>query len=241
MIFVKIKNFLKRFLKLIKRKILFLDFLLLPLQALWETIYLVRNLPADSHVIDINSNSSFGWQVTTMAYAKEIYKNEKILNLQLCSNRTNKVIYKTFGSNFSQILYSPWSFRLKYRRGLDTAGSQDRALTRTTGQESRATQGQLLAGQERQIGQRGQQERAAIRTTGQETRGIRRTEGQQTRLTAAEQGRQQRAGIRTTGIEERAGTRERGREQRMTDLQQEMFRRYKENRDFEQATGSYRV
>ena len=47
--------------------------------------------------------------------------------------------------------------------------------------------------------------------------------------------------IRTTGQEERAGTRERGREQRMTDLQQEMFRRYKENRDFEQATGSYRV
>ena len=27
----------------------------------------------------------------------------------------------------------------------------------------------------------------------------------------------------------------------VTDLQQEMFRRYKENRDFEQATGSYRV
>ena len=60
-------------------------------------------------------------------------------------------------------------------------------------------------------------------------------------MTAAEQGRQQRANIRTTGIEERAGTRERGREQRATDLQQEMFRRYKENRDFEQATGSYRV
>ena len=71
-------------------------------------------------------------------------------------------------------------------------------------------------------------------------------------MTSAEQGRQQRAGIRTTGIEERAGTRETGREQRATvsrsaqeqratDLQQEMFRRYKENRDYEQATGSYRV
>ena len=46
---------------------------------------------------------------------------------------------------------------------------------------------------------------------------------------------------RETGQQERAGTRERGREQRRTDLQQEMFRRYKENRDFEQATGSYRV
>ena len=54
-------------------------------------------------------------------------------------------------------------------------------------------------------------------------------------------GIESRAGIRTTGEQERAGTRERGREQRATDLQQEMFRRYKENRDFEQATGSYRV
>jgi hypothetical protein len=54
-------------------------------------------------------------------------------------------------------------------------------------------------------------------------------------------GIEQRALTRETGQQERAGTRERGREQRATDLQQEMFRRYKENRDFEQATGSYRV
>ena len=44
-----------------------------------------------------------------------------------------------------------------------------------------------------------------------------------------------------TGEEERAGISRRAQEQRTTDLQQEMFRRYKENRDFEQATGSYRV
>ena len=54
-------------------------------------------------------------------------------------------------------------------------------------------------------------------------------------------GIEQRALTRETGQQERAGTRDRGREQRATDLQQEMFRRYKENRDFEQATGSYRV
>ena len=54
-------------------------------------------------------------------------------------------------------------------------------------------------------------------------------------------GIEQRALTRETGQQERAGTRERGREHRATDLQQEMFRRYKENRDFEQATGSYRV
>ncbi len=119
MIFSKKNFFLNSFLIFIKRKILFFDFLFLPLQAFWETIYLLRNLPSESHVIIINSNSSFGWQVLTMAYARDIYKNEKILNLQLCSNRTNKVIYKTFGSNFSQLLYSPWSFRLHYRRALD--------------------------------------------------------------------------------------------------------------------------
>ena len=69
------------------------------------------------------------------------------------------------------------------------------------------TQGQLLSGQERQIGLRGQEERRTVAATGTE----------------------QRAGIRETGSE-----------QRFTALQQEMFRRYKENRDFEQAQSQYR-
>ena len=119
---------------------------------------------------------------------------------------------------------------LEYRKGLETAGSQDRL-----------TQADLLAGQERQIGLRGQEERAAIRETGAETRQLRETEGAQQRLgiettgaqerlSEAERGRQQRLGIETTGAQ-----------QRKTNLQQEMFRRYKENRDFEQATAARRV
>ena len=79
---------------------------------------------------------------------------------------------------------------------------------RTTGAQQRLTQGQLLAGQERQIGLRGVEERLGI----------------------AESGRQQRAGIRETGTEAR-----------LTALQQEMFRRYKENRDYEQAQSQYRA
>ena len=54
--------------------------------------------------------------------------------------------------------------------------------------------------------------------------------GEQERLSEARRGQEQRAGIRTTGEQ-----------QRISDLQREMFRRYKENRDFEQARGSYRV
>ena len=61
--------------------------------------------------------------------------------------------------------------------------------------------------------------RKTIGTTGEETRKTRRVEGE----------------------EQRAGIRETGRETRTTDLQREMFRRYKENRDFEQAQDQYRT
>ena len=54
-------------------------------------------------------------------------------------------------------------------------------------------------------------------------------------------GREERRGMRTRGAQDRRTISRSAQEQRATDLQQEMFRRYKENRDFEQATGSYRV
>ena len=65
---------------------------------------------------------------------------------------------------------------------------------------------------------RGEQERATIGTTGAETRRTRETEGEQRRET-----------IGKTGEETRA-----------TNLQQEQFRRYKENRDFQQAKSAYK-
>lgn len=72
---------------------------------------------------------------------------------------------------------------------------------------------------------------------------IRRTQavGSETRLGQKVAGEEERAGIRTTGEEARAGIRATGTEQRISGLQQEMFRRYKENRDYEQAQQQYRA
>jgi hypothetical protein len=97
-------------------------------------------------------------------------------------------------------------------------GEQERKTVAATGQEQRLTQKQLLAGQERQIGMRGTEQRAAIATTGTE----------------------QRATERTRGEEQRAAIRETGGEQRTTEKQRELFRRYKENRDYDQSRQAYK-
>ena len=76
---------------------------------------------------------------------------------------------------------------------------------------------------------RGEQERATFGTTGAETRRTRETEGAQTRLTRETEGQQRRETIRKTAEETRA-----------TNLQQEQFRRYKENRDFQQSRDAYK-
>ena len=76
---------------------------------------------------------------------------------------------------------------------------------------------------------RGEQERATAATTGAETRRTRETEGAQTRLTRETEGQQRRETIGKTGEETRA-----------TNLQQEQFRRYKENRDYQQSRDAYK-
>ena len=64
--------------------------------------------------------------------------------------------------------------------------------------------------------------------------------GQDIRRTQAV-GAETRLGQQVAGEEERAGIRETGSEQRQTNLQSEMFRRYKEDRDYQQAQRQYRV
>ena len=76
---------------------------------------------------------------------------------------------------------------------------------------------------------KGAEERATIGTTGTETRRTRETEGAQTRLTRETEGQQRRETIGKTAEETRA-----------TNLQQEQFRRYKENRDFQQSRDAYK-
>ena len=80
-----------------------------------------------------------------------------------------------------------------------------------------------------------------IAKTAEENRALQRVAGQEARAQTAETGLQYRRGLETAGQEDRALTRETGKEQRTTDLQREMFRRYKENRDFEQAQDQYRT
>ena len=130
---------------------------------------------------------------------------------------------------------------LETRKALETAGIQDRLLREAAGQQDRLTQADLLSGQERQIGLRGQEERAAIRETGTETRQLRETEGAQQRLGIETTGAQERLSEAVRGRQQRLGIETTGTQQRKTNLQQAMFRRYKENRDFEQAQALYRA
>jgi hypothetical protein len=98
-----------------------------------------------------------------------------------------------------------------------------------TGREQRLTQGQLLAGQERQIGLTGQEQRKSLETTGAEQR-----------LTQAQLLAGQERQIGLTGQEQRATIGKTGEIQQLINLQQEMFRRYKEERDYAQSRSAYR-
>jgi len=130
-------------------------------------------------------------------------------------------------------------------------GAEERLLSETRGQQERLT-----------TGERGKQERLTTQTRGAEERLTTATRGQQERLTVGERGSQtrqtqaqllagqerqiglrgteERATTRTRGQEQRAGIRESGSEARRTALQQEQFRRYKENRDFQQSRDAYK-
>ena len=76
--------------------------------------------------------------------------------------------------------------------------------------------------------------------TGQDLRRY-RARGAEERLLSETKGEQERATTQTRGQEQRATVGKTAEETRATNLQQEQFRRYKENRDFQQARGAMRV
>lgn len=80
-----------------------------------------------------------------------------------------------------------------------------------------------------------------VQATGAESRLGQQVAGEQEREGIRTTGEQSREGMRVSGEESRAGIRATGTEQRISGLQQEMFRRYKENRDYEQAQQQYRA
>ena len=110
------------------------------------------------------------------------------------------------------------------------SGEQNR-LNMETGANLDRINEEFYTGQDlRRYRARGAEERLLKETEGEQTRATRETEGAQERLTTQTRGQEQRATVGKTAEE----TRE-------TNLQQEQFRRYKENRDYQQARGSARV
>ena len=116
------------------------------------------------------------------------------------------------------------------RLGQMLGGEEQRKSARVAGQEQRA-------GYEEEYTQR----RALRRVEGEEQRAGQEEAGFQQRSSARVAGEEQRAGIETTGAQNRASRRVEGEEVRETDLQREMFRRYKESRDYGQAQSAYKA
>ena len=109
------------------------------------------------------------------------------------------------------------------------SGEQNR-LNMETGAELDRINEEFYTGQDlRRYRQRGAEERLVRETEGEQTRATRETEGAQERLTTQTRGQEQRATVGKTAEETRA-----------TNLQQEQFRRYKENRDFQQSRDAYK-
>jgi len=110
------------------------------------------------------------------------------------------------------------------------SGEQNR-LNMETGAELDRINEEFYTGQDlRRYRQRGAEERLVRETEGEQTRATRETEGAQERLTTQTRGQEQRATVGKTAEE----TRE-------TNLQQEQFRRYKENRDYQQSQDAYKA
>ena len=116
------------------------------------------------------------------------------------------------------------------RAGYAEQGAQARASARVGGQERRA-----------ELAEGGAQTRASARVAGQEQRAGLAEGGAQTRASARVAGQEQRAGLAEGGSQTRATKRVEGQEVRETDLQREMFRRYKEARDYGQAQTAYKA
>ena len=112
----------------------------------------------------------------------------------------------------------------------EVSGKQQR-LNMELGAQLDRTNADFFATQDIRRGQAaGAEQRLTIDKQGEDTRATARVQGQEARAQTAETGLQYRKGLETAGEQDRT-----------TDLQREIFRRYKENRDYEQAQSQYRV
>ena len=120
------------------------------------------------------------------------------------------------------------------------SGEQNR-LNMETGAELDRINEEFYTGQDlRRYRARGAEERLLKETEGEQTRATRETEGAQTRLTRQTEGAETRRTRETEGQQRRQTIGKTAEETRATNLQQEQFRRYKENRDYQQAQSAYK-
>ena len=178
----------------------------------------------------------------------DIQNTQQQLNLETAAelDRIQREFYTT------QDIRKLQSEGTQSRLGQMVGGEQQRLSARVAGQEQRAgfaEQGAQqraaarVAGQEQRAGmaETGAQQRASARVAGQEQRAGFAEQGTQQRASARVAGQEQRAGMAETGTQQRATRRVEGQEVRETDLQREMFRRYKEARDYGQAQTAYKA
>ena len=121
------------------------------------------------------------------------------------------------------------------------SGEQNR-LNMETGADLDRINEEFYTGQDlRRYRARGAEERLVRETEGEQTRATRGVEGAETRRTRETEGAQERLTTQTRGQEQRATVGKTAEETRATNLQQEQFRRYKENRDFQQSRDAYKA
>ena len=126
-------------------------------------------------------------------------------------------------------------------RQIGLTGAEERLTTVTRGEQERL--GISRTGEEERLTTvtRGEQERLGITRTGEEQRQTIRSTGEEQRATQRDLLASQERQIGLTGTEERLNIGETGRQQRETDLQQELFRRFKEEKDYTQARTAFRA
>jgi len=130
---------------------------------------------------------------------------------------------------------------LKTQTELTKLTGEQTRLNMETGAELDRVNEEFYTGQDlRRYRARGAEERLVRETEGEQTRATRGVEGAETRRTRETEGTQERLTTQTRGQEQRATVGKTAEETRETNLQQEQFRRYKENRDFQQSRDAYK-
>jgi len=122
----------------------------------------------------------------------------------------------------------------------EVAGAQQRLNLQEGAKLDRVNEEAFATQDIRRLGAQGAEQRLGIKETGSQNRLTTAAEGTQRRLTVGAMGEQERKTTAVKGAEERKTLQTTGEETRATDKQKELFRRYKENRDYDQSRAAYR-